>query len=555
MIKLLKFAGVTALSALIIGCVTTEEIERQSFFYTCDGFGGIGNSGDGIGSLTLLRSPSPGALIRRLNIDPTAVQACTSAIDDLDTNYPKYWVRKASLLQSRALHRIDKGEFELGLADIQAAKDAVAENRNAYFHRSIGVNTYFIEALLLSKLGRQEEAEKLALATLRIRDHVPRAVSAAMVAVGPNATESTRRYLIDQLVRTNPNSIHFRLIYYFENQEFERVIAEEKNLIAPVLLEDAKRGIRQEYYQKEKQRSHSAEFWVDALGRVSYAHASLGNNDAAKATLLAAEERMNSYIIDDVSPPPQAMPDERTLSVVKEQVNLEIQTSVKELLDFWTTLVNVRSMINSGDTSGATNVVEKLTPKTSTNALFEILNELNIDSKDPTFREYQSNPEFLNDRLFGLSSQNAETMFKVLFEAESSSRMKGRFIEVPPSVPKPKAVLYALGECGGYDMDVRREIFCLESPAGTADTSLERILAKAGKNAKKRKAAGFRLLRVSMIHHSVVYVDTPTRNVSDLGFETTATVEYMEEGEDIQYCSDCYSTKKVISDLNRFYNP
>src|SRR5262245_39409433 len=182
----------------------------------CDGYGDFMRSGDGITRQGLGFWTAGGDRVRRRPSFQNGVEYCNRAIARIDAEFPQFWMRKVSLVQSRAVHRLINGDAARALADIDAAAAAAAEPQNVHYVRSLGVNNGFIRAFALVSNGDHAAGEALALETLAQRPFSREAVNAAVVAVGPEATSGTIDQLLRAAGRLDPSRSHSLFIYLFE---------------------------------------------------------------------------------------------------------------------------------------------------------------------------------------------------------------------------------------------------------------------------------------------------------------------------------------------------
>jgi hypothetical protein len=133
-------------------------------FWRCDGYepaqGKIG--GDGMstkdGFLGIGRSNSD---IRKseYSIGAAGVAACDQALNNPDL-LDEYWLRRAHLLQAKAVHQIGAKDYEGALVSL-AASDAVGASRNdRNFDDSVKLSNRAVRAFALLETGKKAEAEQ-----------------------------------------------------------------------------------------------------------------------------------------------------------------------------------------------------------------------------------------------------------------------------------------------------------------------------------------------------------------------------------------------------------
>jgi hypothetical protein len=96
------------------------------------------------------------------NLGVQGIASCDQALAD-PRLLPDYWMRRAHLLQARALHQIAAGENVSALLSLDQS-DAVGANRdNIHFNNSIRLGNRAVRVFALSELGRSDDAKKEAL--------------------------------------------------------------------------------------------------------------------------------------------------------------------------------------------------------------------------------------------------------------------------------------------------------------------------------------------------------------------------------------------------------
>ncbi|MBI3437352.1 MAG: hypothetical protein HY054_01640 [Proteobacteria bacterium] len=165
----------------------------------CDGFGGVSAGGDDI-----IRPQRSMDTLGR--VEPSfehSVQYCDRALLVLDA-YPQYWLRRVSVLQSRALHRIIANDTTGALADLDAADALVHQPVDADYSRSLGVNGQLIRALALQLQGRDAQAAALSASAISQRPYNRPVLIAALIILGPDAPREQMLPLLVQLARLDP---------------------------------------------------------------------------------------------------------------------------------------------------------------------------------------------------------------------------------------------------------------------------------------------------------------------------------------------------------------
>ncbi|WP_077148290.1 hypothetical protein [Sphingopyxis sp. KK2] len=130
-------------------------------FLNCDGYGPPKGKSDGIARETFLfGAAARSADIRRNDIaifGERGLAACDRALADAQL-IDAFWLRRANLLQAKAVHAIGANQPELALK-LTAESDAIGRaQRDPYFAQSIGLGNQGVRAYALIVLGRKDEA-------------------------------------------------------------------------------------------------------------------------------------------------------------------------------------------------------------------------------------------------------------------------------------------------------------------------------------------------------------------------------------------------------------
>lgn len=150
------------------GLVVPGQTASDPDFSNCDGYSAPKGKSDGIARENFLFGATRSADIRRGSMSffgEFGLAACDRALTDtrlLDA----FWLRRANLLQAKALHSIAAKQPEQALA-FAAESDALGKaHDDRYFVQSIGAGNQGLRAYALIALGRRDEA-KAAIDTLR----------------------------------------------------------------------------------------------------------------------------------------------------------------------------------------------------------------------------------------------------------------------------------------------------------------------------------------------------------------------------------------------------
>jgi hypothetical protein len=110
-----------------------------------------------------------------------SIAYCDRALLVLD-EYPQYWVRRISVMQSRAMHRLIAADADGAIEDLDSADALAPEPLNADYVRTLDVNARLIRALALTMKGEHAAGEALALEA-RLQRPYARAVLVAALMV------------------------------------------------------------------------------------------------------------------------------------------------------------------------------------------------------------------------------------------------------------------------------------------------------------------------------------------------------------------------------------
>jgi hypothetical protein len=97
----------------------------------CDGFGGVSSSGDGV-----LRGTRSYVVGRMEPSFEHSMAYCDRALLVLD-EYPQYWVRRISVMQSRAMHRLIAADADGAIEDLDSADALAPGPLNADYVRTL----------------------------------------------------------------------------------------------------------------------------------------------------------------------------------------------------------------------------------------------------------------------------------------------------------------------------------------------------------------------------------------------------------------------------------
>jgi hypothetical protein len=133
-------------------------------FSACDGFPAPKGKSDGISRETFLfGAASRSADMRRRDIwrfGEAGFVACNRALADARL-VEAFWLRRANLLQGKAVHAIAAGNAEEALSIVDESDAVGAAAKDPYFPQSVGLGNAAVRAYALHKLGRNDDAATL----------------------------------------------------------------------------------------------------------------------------------------------------------------------------------------------------------------------------------------------------------------------------------------------------------------------------------------------------------------------------------------------------------
>lgn len=270
---------------------------QQSIFSKCDGYQAPSKA-DGLTTATwLFGLASRTADQRRSNpgIGAGGVAACDAALAD-PALQASFVMRRAHLLQAKAMHQIAVGHFDEALASL---KESDATGRpEPLFDGSVGEGNRALKAAALYGLGRADQAESVLQELERLR---PYATSLRMLA---------------SEIRTQFEDDPAKEIAMLEGQAAVNPVAQRRLFWLAMIFDDHAAALRYApgiRFDKPRERigwnienseakkyaliEEQAEF----SGALAYAQSVSGMSDAADATI----REMQATIADWAKPPPQ----------------------------------------------------------------------------------------------------------------------------------------------------------------------------------------------------------------------------------------------------------
>lgn len=290
-------------SAVVIAEPASNDSNDGSIFASCDGYAAPTRKVDGMTKATWLWGLAAGTSdIRRsesISLGSNGSTACEKALAD-PLLLPDYWLRRANLLQARALHAFVAGDSSLALRLLDESDGIGAAQKTETFEQSLGLGNLAIRAFILGEMGKADAA---------------RATAARMVALRPWSTSNLRLagVLVDRLESVEVAQRHARerlkflpgnagllAISLFERGEYKDALA------VAAVVDFAQPKMRGRWYIEggEDQAVKSIEARAFLAGMRAYAASAIGNGALASQLLASARAEL-----DAAGAPPQPGPD------------------------------------------------------------------------------------------------------------------------------------------------------------------------------------------------------------------------------------------------------
>lgn len=536
--------GAVVLTATLFGASADAQLVQpiSPDFQNCDGFGGVTNVGDGMSEEATGFWVAGGDRVRRTPTFRGGVESCTRALQAMDA-FPQSWMRRVSLLQARAIHRLVGNDATGALADVDLADAAARDTQDIYYQRSLGVNTNLIRALALVQSGDRARGEAVAMETWARRPYSRELIGAAMAIVGPEGAPENVDRLLLVASQMDPSNSDYAFRYMFETGRFEAALAVYDEVLPPRAIHDQTYDMRTNLQNAEQDRARRELFFLDMAGYKAYAQAALGRHDEARATLAAARTRL-----EGATPAPAALPArptsrQRVQAVAQEQANLQIQSGAPEIINSWTSLVDARIAAGEGRHEEARAAYQAMTTLPPTYAVIDLVRASQMDAA--TVRAMEST---LPVSRLGLPPRNARSLFSMLLDAETSGRADSRMAALDAAFASRN-----YRERGGCEE--RRQTdgtvnVCYKGTDATLAVTEERALLRVAARAAE-SGGRFRIERRDDIRHSIVTtMYGAPMNQTQAGFETSLFVRFVPEGET---CVRCISAADVQASLASVY--
>jgi hypothetical protein len=512
----------------------------------CDGYGNFMRSGDGMLQQGMGLWQPAGDRIRRTPSWQNGIGYCTRALTALETQFPQFWMRRVSLLQARALHRLLDGDAPAALADLDAADAAATDPSDIFYQRSLNINTNLIRAFALVEKGDRAAGEALAMQTWRRRPYSREVIGAALTVLGAHGAPENIEALLRAEAQVDPSYSDAPFVYLFENERWADALALSEDIQAPRPTRDQTYDERTSIQRAEEQRAIDTLFKLALGGHRAYALAALGRDEEARAWIGEADQVLQAGIVAPTPLPERPTNRDRIEQTVREQVNLEIQTNGPLVRDVWVAIVNARLQARSGRSDDIQHALLSTPHLPPSIAIVDTLRAAGAPAAMLDALRAR-----LPDRRFNLPPHDIKELFSLLLDAESASRANSRVTW--------EDRLFMSGDAasrGGCSEAARTDgafnVCYLGSDATLAVTE-ERALIRASAVAMAQNAPRFDIVTRRDIQHSIVSTmyGTPISQ-SQAGFESRLVVRPHAAGDQ---CWRCIGVEELRAQLAAVYAP
>lgn len=541
--KKTTFCAIALSATLFCGSADAQLAVAQNLdFQNCDGYGGVSTVGDGMTEQATGWFVVGGDRVRRAPQFRGGVDACTRALQTIEA-FPESWLRRVSLLQSRAIHRLIENDYAGAFSDLDLADQAGADRQDPFYLRSLNINTNLIRALAHVQSGDQAAGEALAMATWERRPYSREMIGAATLIIGPGgATENVDR-ILRAASQMDPSFSESAFRYMFETGRFETALALVEEVLPPQAVNDYDPALRTRVQRAEAQRVQDELFRLDLAGRHAYALAALARYDEARAILAGARQRIETAVAETAPLPRE--PNERDVMVrsMRDQYNAQIQSRAPLVRDVWASVVEARIAAGEGRVDEARAAYEAMSTVPPSYAVIDLMRAAGVEPSRVQARE-----NTLPATRLGFPRRDARTLFGLLLDAETRSRSDSRLDALSGLFTTS-----SYRDRGGCRERRQRDgtvNICYKGVEATLAVTEERALLRVAERAAEH-GDRFRIERRDDIRHSIAStMYGMTMSVTQAGYETSLFVRFVPEGEE---CWRCISASEVQTSLASIY--
>jgi tetratricopeptide (TPR) repeat protein len=535
------FGAITMVAALLCSVADAQIVSTD--FSSCDGYDAPRGERDGISDVGGFWT-GPGDRVRHVPSNFTlGIESCTRALRALDSQFPSAWMRRVSVLQARALHRLIANDAAGALTDLDLADQAAVEPQDPFYLRSVSINTNLIRALALAQNGDRPGAEALAMATWERRSYSREVIGAAALIIGSDGSMENTDRLLRAAAQLDPSYSDYVFRYKFETGRFEEALAHYADIVAPVAARDQsfRDTLRDTVQYEEQQRVRTVLFLLGVAGQKAYALAALGRANEARATLAQLNGRLAASTPEPLSALPNT-PDYVRL-VVRQRANDEIRRRGPVIRDAWAGMVEARIAAGEGRAEEARATLDALTSIPPSYAVIDLMTASGADAAS-----VESARRALPSTRFGFPARDGRTLFAILLDAESRGRAASRMNMFDAAFTSR-----SYRDRGGceeqrhFDGAVN---VCYKGFDATLAVTEERALLRVAARAAEH-GGRFRIERRDDIQHSVVST-MYGRQIGDErqnGFETSLTVRFFQEGAPCGRCINAADVQAALGDI------
>ncbi|MBC6980492.1 hypothetical protein [Caulobacter sp. 17J80-11] len=360
----------TAAAAAALVLVGAPAQAQVAPFLGCDGFAAPTKIGDAMteaaggylneAALRDMHLEGQGDTVRVVvRVGSDGVAKCDTALTE--PMLATYDLRKVSLLQARAVHKLAIGDIDGARADVAAARAAGAFGPQDFYRRSLGVGNDYVEAYAAALAGDPAKAAGLASAAFAKRPYSRKSATAAWLVLEAAGLKSEQEAQLRALASLYPEALDILFQRFLAEGRWGEAIALYPRLTLP--YRDNLGPLRtevEERTQETRDRVADETFRVERSGWKAYAMAA--NGDAAGARAALAEARARVLAASEPPPPLQLrtkVNDNRPRKLDVDVHNFEVEAREgfrqfgTELLDAWAPLVEARGLIAEGRTTEA----------------------------------------------------------------------------------------------------------------------------------------------------------------------------------------------------------
>lgn len=289
----LKFVAMAFAVTLAAGPARAQD----NWFLSCDGFPTPGRRFDGMTGQSNLWGANMGDPDRaRLNLGRAGIQSCNESLGD-SRLLPAYNLRRASLLQARALHRLATNDNAGALADLDASDSALGDD--VLGRRSVGLATGLLRAYVLLLSGDRQAAAQRAEAVLAARPWEPNlALAAVRIQLAARGDWDAYQAHLRDLSRNNPRLIAMLFALAVARGAFDEAVRLYPQIAFEVPRQRGGYVIQGLLITRVDTIAHQ----LEAQGAYAYALAATGAHDQAREQIADARGTLAQLMAPPIPP-------------------------------------------------------------------------------------------------------------------------------------------------------------------------------------------------------------------------------------------------------------